>query len=110
MKLTTSSNTSINSNIQFTTETEIDRKISFFDMNIKRNEDHSLSFGVNRKSTNSGKYFGFQLLYHHAGHKRSVVMSLNDRADKLCSDQIQLDEEKSNIMNQLNFNVIQCLE
>ena len=67
-------------------------------MNIKLNEDRSLSFGVYRKSTNSGRYLDFNS-YHHAGHKRSVVVSLNDRADKLCSDQIRLDEEKSKIMN-----------
>ena len=39
---------SINSNIQFVSETEIDAKISYLDMNIKRNEDDSLSSGVNR--------------------------------------------------------------
>ena len=72
-------------------------------LDIKRNEDDSLSFGVYRKSTNSGRYLDFNA-YHHAGHKRSVVMSLNDRADKLCSDQIQLNEEMSKIMNYLKEN------
>ena len=38
------------------------------------------------------------------GTKIAVIWSLNDRSDKICSEQIRVDEEGYNIMNQLKEN------
>ena len=50
---------SIEPSIKFTMEEEEDRKISFLDVEIDRSTDESVSFGVYRKATHTGRYLNF---------------------------------------------------
>lgn len=94
---------SLNINIQFTLELERDNEISFLDIKIKiNNEDRTLSFDVYRKPTNSGKFLDFNS-YHHTTHKRNVILSMKNRAIKICSEE-SLANENIKIKQQLRNN------
>ena len=82
---------SVNTNIQFEVEPEKDNSINFLDIQITRKENNSLSFGVYRKETHTGKYLDFRS-YNPLSHKRSVALSLFRRAKTICGS----DEEKKN--------------
>ena len=92
---------SINADIQFTSEIEEDGQIPFLDMAIKRNPSGSLSFGIYRKPTNSGRYLDFNS-NHHIRHKRSVINSLRYRANKICSSEYELNSENAVVRKQLS--------
>ena len=76
---------SINSNIQFTYECQINNQLSFLDMKITVDETGVMSYNVFRKPSNSGKYLDFNS-YHHTTQKRNVVLALKNRAHKICSE------------------------
>ena len=76
---------SINSNIQFTYECQINNQLSFLDMKITVDETGVMSYYVFRKPSNSGKYLDFNS-YHHTTQKRNVVLALKNRAHKICSE------------------------
>ena len=47
---------SINTNIQFTAELEVDKALPFLDINIMKQNDGSLQFSVHRKLTSNDRY------------------------------------------------------
>ena len=77
-----------NQHIKFTVELEENKSIPFLDLLITRKEDGSLMFDIFRKPMNNGNYLKFSS-NHPMNHKRAVVRSLVDRANKLCSEEVQ---------------------
>ena len=70
--------------IKFTMEMEDNGKIAFLDALIHRDEGGVLTSTVHRKETHTNRYLHFKS-NHPIAHKRSVVSSLLDRANKLNS-------------------------
>ena len=72
----------IRGEIQFTMESEKNRKLPFLDCDIMRNTDGSLTISIHRKSTHTDKYLHYNS--HHPLHvRRGVVQCLFNRAEKL---------------------------
>lgn len=93
---------SINRNIQFTHEKQVNNHIAFLDLDIEIKQDRNLAFGVHRKSTHSGRYLDYDS-YHHTTHKRNVILSLKSRAQKICTEG-KLNFENKKINQQLKDN------
>ena len=70
-------------------------------MAIKRNPSGSLSFGIYRKPTNSGRYLDFNS-NHHIRHERSVIIKCS--ANKICSSEYELNSENAVLRKQLSEN------
>ena len=87
---------SLNPNINFTFEKEADSK-TFLDLLIHLNSSSRFSFAIYRKDTYSENYLKFNS-NNPVSHKRAVVKSLLDRANKLCS-QNELPYELQHIKN-----------
>ena len=68
----------IEPSIQFTVERETERKISFLDVTVCRQDDGQLSTKVYRKPTHTERYLSFDS-HHPIAHKRAVIKSLTDR-------------------------------
>lgn len=68
--------------IQFTTEEEADGRLAFLN-NLGKRDGVGLSFTVFIK-THAGRYLNFNSV-HPQAQKRSVVLSLLRRADRICS-------------------------
>ena len=90
---------SIDGNIQFTCEEEVNQQLPYLDLLLHRQQNGSIKFSVFRKETHTGKYLSYNS-YHHESHKRSVITSLVSRAFKLCSSDM-LEEELDYIRNGL---------
>ena len=82
----------IEPSIQFTVERETERKISFLDFTVCRQDDGQLSTKVYRKPTHTERYFLFDS-YHPAALKRAVLKSLTDRAKAIPSSVDQQSKE-----------------
>ena len=93
----------IEPSIQFTMEMESDRKISFLDVEVERNSDGGVSFGVFRKSTHTGKYLDYRS-QHPYSHKLSVVRSLMDRINTHTSDTKRRELERRKVFADLQAN------
>ena len=94
----------INSNIQFTHETETNETIPYLDLQLTRTNNGILKFHIYRKPTDTGSLLDFYS-YHHQSHKRSVAKSLFHRIYKLCSPEYIDDELKiaEQILKKNNF-------
>ena len=69
-------------------------------MLIKRKENNpTLTFGIYRKPTNSGRHLDFKS-YHHQRHKKNVVAALRHRANKICSPD-EMKKENDTIFKEL---------
>ena len=82
----------IEPSIQFTIERETERKISFLDVTVCRQDDGQLSTEVYRKPTHTERYLSFDS-HHPTAHKRAVVKSLTDRAKAIPSSVDQQSKE-----------------
>ena len=94
---------SVNNNIQFTYEQEVESLISFLDVRITHEQDGSLSTSVYRKPTHTNQYLHFSS-HHPRAHKPSVVSTLLKRASRYCSTKEQADEERQKVYNALELN------
>ena len=73
---------SIDNNIQFTVEKELDGQLPFLDILLIREEDGSVSTSVYRKTTHTDQYLNFES-HHPVAHKRAVVRTLlHSRAEE----------------------------
>ena len=69
-------------------------------MLIKRKLNNpTLTFGIHRKPTNSGRHFDFKS-YHHQRHKKNVVAALRHRVNKICSPE-EMKKENDAIFKEL---------
>ncbi|KAL9989412.1 hypothetical protein ACROYT_G003959 [Oculina patagonica] len=82
----------IEPSIQFTVERETERKVSFLDVTVCRQDDGKLCTKVYRKPTHTERYLSFDS-HHPAAHKRAVVKSFTDRAKTIPSSVDQQSKE-----------------
>ena len=92
----------VNSNLQFTLETEINKSLPYLDLEIFRQEDGAMKFKVHRKPSHTGRLLNYNSSSHMA-HKRSTIRSLVSRAFKICSEEY-LENELTLIKEQLSNN------
>ena len=86
----------IEPSIQFTVERETNRKISFLDVTVCRQDNGRLSTKVYRKPTHTERYLSFHS-DHPVAHKRAVVKSLTDRAKTIPSSSDQRSKEMKHV-------------
>ncbi|XP_071439457.1 uncharacterized protein [Hetaerina americana] len=82
---------SVHPNIQFTMETEKNKRLPFLDILIERKRDGSLGHQVYRKPTHTDLYLNGRS-HHHPAQKRGVISTLVHRATSV-SDQEHLEAE-----------------
>ena len=87
----------IEEKIQFTAETtRADESIPFLDTILTPKSDESLSTSIYRKPTHTNQYLQWDS-HHGIANKYSVIKSLLHRAEDICSNQDQLEEEQTHI-------------
>ena len=86
----------IEPSIQVTVERETNRKISFLDVTVCRQDNDRLSTKVYRKPTHTERYLSFHSHYPDA-HKRAVVYYLTDRAKTIPSSSDQRSKEMKHV-------------
>ena len=89
--------------ITFTIERENESKIAFLDTMVHHQEDGKLITTVYPKPTHTDRYLSY-LLHHPSMHKRAVVKSLMDRAERIPSTKSDRNKEKQRIMSTLQSN------
>lgn len=94
---------SINPHINFTMEMAKDGCLPFLDTLAKRDDD-KITVEVYRKPTHTDKYLDFSSC-HPAQHKRSVVKTLMDRAEKIPSTLLGKTNETKYVQAVLKENV-----
>ena len=81
----------VNNDIQFTVEHEVDKKLPFLDIMIRRKDNGTASFSVYRKATNKN-----DLIHYYSAHsdriKSGVIIGFFLRAFRVCSEE-HIDEE-----------------
>ena len=93
----------IEPSIQFTVERETERKISFLDVTVCRQDDGQLSTKVYRKPTHTERYLSFDS-HHPVAHKKAVIKSLTDRAKTIPSSVDQQSKEMKHVIAALSAN------
>ena len=93
----------IENSIKFTIEKEADHTLPFLDTLVRRNQHGKFSTSVYRKPTNSNRYLNFRS-DHPLEHKQSVVRSLIDRANALCSTTKNRQDELKHVKDTLKLN------
>ena len=94
---------SINENIKFTTEPEMEGKLPFMDSCTTLNDDGSFDLTVYRKPTHTDQYLNFDS-NHYLQHKRSVVRTLINRANCMVTKLEQKDAEVRHVKSALKAN------
>ena len=89
--------------ITFTIERENESKIAFLDTMVHHQEDGKLITTVYRKPTHTDRYLSY-LSHHPSMHKRAVVKSLMDRAERIPSTKSDRNKEKQRIVSTLQSN------
>ena len=98
---------SIDENIKFTTEPEMEGKLPFLDSCTTLNDDGSLELTVYRKPPYTDQYLNFDYNhYHYLQHKRSVVRTLINinRANCMVTKPEQKDAEVRHVKSALKAN------
>lgn len=93
---------SINPHIQFTKEVEENNSLSFLDT-VTTRVNERIQVNVYRKPTHTDKYLDFNS-HHPSQHKRSVVNTLLDRAEKLPSTNTGKCRERRRVIKVLKDN------
>ena len=93
----------IENSIKFTIEKEANHALPFLDTLVRRNKHGNFSTSVHRKPTNSKRYLNFRS-DHPLEHKQSLVWSLIDRANVLCSTSKNRQDEIKHVKNTLKLN------
>ena len=91
----------IENSIKFTIKKEADHTLPFLDTLVRRNKHDDFSSSVYRKPTNSNRHLNFRS-DHPLEHKQSVVRSLIDRANALCSTTKNRQDEIKHVKDTLN--------
>ena len=96
---------SIDENIKFNTESEMEGKLPFLDScNVTTlNDDGYLDLTVYRKTPHTDQYLNFES-NHHLQHKRSVVRTLINRANCIITKPEQKDAEVRHVKSALKAN------
>ena len=94
---------SIEPSIQFTVESETNRKLGFLDTCVHRTIEGKLETDVYRKPTHTDKYLSFNS-HHPRSHKKSVATALLQRADNLTSNSVARYNERKYVINVLKEN------
>ncbi|KAJ8947675.1 hypothetical protein NQ318_009559 [Aromia moschata] len=81
----------LHSNIKFTMETEKDGVLPFSDVLVKRTNNNKLAHGVYRKKTHTDRYLN-AASHHHPQQKRSLIKTLDHRAETICDDKSRPEE------------------
>ena len=102
IKSTLSEINSFHPSIEFTIETENDRKLPFLDSLVERDINGEIHLRVYRKPTHSGRYLNFSS-FHHPSQKLAVIDCLVYRAISAC-DEEYLEDELNLIESQLRSN------
>ncbi|MCG8430526.1 MAG: hypothetical protein MJA29_05100 [Candidatus Omnitrophica bacterium] len=82
----------VDEDIKFTTEGEVNGGLAFLDLNTERRVDGSLKVTVYRKPTHTDQYLNFES-NHPLDHKLGVVRTLHHRATTVVSDSEDVKEE-----------------
>ena len=94
---------SLHPKTKFTMETEQNSQLPFLDTLIQTNSDNTIFVRVYRKPTHADQYLKFTS-HHLARAKKSVIMSLFDRAKNIISN--PFDQEKEEIISQQYFKLM----
>ena len=94
---------SIDEDIKFTTEPEMEGKLPFLDSCTTLNDGGSLDLTVYRKPTHTDQYLNFDSS-HHFQHKRFVVRTLINRANCMVTKPKQKDAEIRHVKSALKAN------
>ena len=90
----------IEDSIQFTCEIQEDGQLPFLDINLRKENDGTISTSVFRKRTHTDQYLQFSS-HHPLAHKRSAVRTLFSRASSLSSYLVQRSLEEKHIFDAL---------
>ena len=78
-------------------------KIAFLDTMVDHQEDGRLTTTVYRKPTHTDRYLSFSL-HHPSMHKRAVIKSLMDRAERIPRTKSDWSKEKQRVISTLQSN------
>ena len=86
------------------TPVRVERALAFLDTwTVVVESDGSISMKVFRKDTHTDQYLNFSS-NHPVEHKKGVLRTLRNRADRLVSDEMELGMEKEHIRKALQVN------
>ena len=94
---------SLHHKTKFTMETEQNSQLPFLDTLIQRNSDNTISVRVYRKPTHTDQYLKFTS-HHLARAKKSVIISLFDRAKNIISNPSDQEKEENHLTAVLQAN------
>ena len=94
---------SLHHKTKFTMENEQNSQLPFLDTFIQRNSDNTISVRVYRKPTHTDQYLKFTS-HHLAREKKSVIMSLFDRAKNIISNPSDQEKEENHLTAVLQAN------
>ncbi|XP_077983291.1 uncharacterized protein LOC144438135 [Glandiceps talaboti] len=92
---------SLDPDIKFTTEGEVDKSLAFLDTLTVMQPDGNLDIRIYRKPTHTDQYLNFSS-NHPLEHKLGVIQTLFHRAKTVITDPHVVDEEKHHIVQALS--------
>ncbi|KAI5743391.1 hypothetical protein M8J77_017676 [Diaphorina citri] len=89
--------------IKFTKEIERDNQIPFLDVLITRKTPTTIELSVYKKPTHSNTYVNYNSNCNPSV-KKALIKTLKKRAEKICTNQERLEEEKNKVIEALKEN------